>query len=252
MKNLFEQWTELKSKRVAQDAETRREARELSDAVPQGALSGIERFAGVHRIDGNVSAGPLRSRAVHLLSACGVMASGPKPSKNGRSPGSRCCCRVTWRSFSRSIGASSYGVRARFPGDAERLRRMSLIEEGPERKIRMANLAIVGSHSTNAVAVIHSRLLRTMTVNSGESRANRSIPLFGNTVVFESSPLPASPRPGCCCLVSTNPVVDTYSLDPPSADHCANPPSAAGAPHRALTVVEGKHALSGQLRAGAR
>jgi starch phosphorylase len=36
------------------------------------------------------------------------------------------------------------GVRARFPGDAERLRRMSLIEEGPERKIRMANLAIVG------------------------------------------------------------------------------------------------------------
>jgi starch phosphorylase len=56
------------------------------------------------------------------------------------------------------------GVRARFPGDAERLRRMSLIEEGPERKIRMANLAIVGSHSTNGVAAIHSRLLRTVTV----------------------------------------------------------------------------------------
>src|SRR5438067_11095876 len=41
---------------------------------------------------------------------------------------------------------------------------MSLVEKGPERKIRMANLAIVGSHSTNGVAAIHSRLLRTMTV----------------------------------------------------------------------------------------
>ncbi len=41
---------------------------------------------------------------------------------------------------------------------------MSLVEEGSERKIRMANLAIVGSHSTNGVAAIHSKLLRTMTV----------------------------------------------------------------------------------------
>jgi glycogen phosphorylase len=55
-------------------------------------------------------------------------------------------------------------VRARFPGDEERVRRMSLVEEGAERKIRMANLAIVGAHSTNGVAAIHSRLLRTMTV----------------------------------------------------------------------------------------
>jgi starch phosphorylase len=38
------------------------------------------------------------------------------------------------------------------------------VEEGSERKIRMANLAIVGSHSTNGVAAIHSQLLRTMTV----------------------------------------------------------------------------------------
>ncbi len=55
-------------------------------------------------------------------------------------------------------------VRARFPGDEERVRRMSLVEEDSERRIRMANLAIVGSHSTNGVAAIHSRLLRTMTV----------------------------------------------------------------------------------------
>src|SRR5262249_51169557 len=39
-----------------------------------------------------------------------------------------------------------------------------LVEETPQRKIRMANLAIVGSHSTNGVAAIHSQLLRTMTV----------------------------------------------------------------------------------------
>jgi starch phosphorylase len=55
-------------------------------------------------------------------------------------------------------------VRRRFPGDEGRVERVSLIEEGARRKIRMANLAIVGSHSTNGVAAIHSRLLRTTTV----------------------------------------------------------------------------------------
>jgi glycogen phosphorylase len=56
-------------------------------------------------------------------------------------------------------------ARARFPGDEGRIARMSLVEEGSERKIRMANLAIVGSHSTNGVAAIHSELLRKMTVS---------------------------------------------------------------------------------------
>lgn len=55
-------------------------------------------------------------------------------------------------------------VRNRYPGDEDREARVSLVEEGGRRKIRMANLAIVGSHSTNGVAAIHSRLLRTMTV----------------------------------------------------------------------------------------
>ena len=55
-------------------------------------------------------------------------------------------------------------VRARFADDEGRVARVSLIEEGAERKIRMANLAIVGSHSTNGVAAIHSELLRTQTV----------------------------------------------------------------------------------------
>jgi len=55
-------------------------------------------------------------------------------------------------------------VRHDFPGDDDRVSRVSLIEEGPAKHVRMANLAIVGSHSTNGVAAIHSRLLRTLTV----------------------------------------------------------------------------------------
>src|SRR4029453_1798629 len=55
-------------------------------------------------------------------------------------------------------------VRARFPGDTGRLPRISLIAENNERQVRMANLAIVGTHSTNGVAAIHSELLRTTTV----------------------------------------------------------------------------------------
>jgi glycogen phosphorylase len=55
-------------------------------------------------------------------------------------------------------------VRKKFPGDEGRVERISIVEETGERKIRMANLAIVGSHSTNGVAAIHSTLLRTMTV----------------------------------------------------------------------------------------
>jgi starch phosphorylase len=55
-------------------------------------------------------------------------------------------------------------VRARFPDNHGRWARASLIDEGPTQLVRMANLAIVGSHSTNGVAAIHSGLLRTMTV----------------------------------------------------------------------------------------
>jgi len=55
-------------------------------------------------------------------------------------------------------------VRTRFPSDEGRVARISLIEEGANKHVRMANLAIVGSHSTNGVAAIHSQLLRTTTV----------------------------------------------------------------------------------------
>jgi len=55
-------------------------------------------------------------------------------------------------------------VRASHPGDEAKVVRMSLIEEEPVRQVRMANLAITGTHSTNGVAAIHSELLRTRTV----------------------------------------------------------------------------------------
>ena len=55
-------------------------------------------------------------------------------------------------------------VRRLFPGDESRIQRVSLIEEGYGKKIRMANLAVVGSHSTNGVALIHSNLLRNTTL----------------------------------------------------------------------------------------
>ncbi|AKT39868.1 glycogen/starch/alpha-glucan phosphorylase [Chondromyces crocatus] len=52
-------------------------------------------------------------------------------------------------------------VRSAFPHDEARVQRMSLIEEGPERRVRMAHLAVVGSHSVNGVARLHSELVRT-------------------------------------------------------------------------------------------
>jgi len=55
-------------------------------------------------------------------------------------------------------------VQQKFPGDVDLERRVSLIEESSERQVRMANLAIVGTHSTNGVAQIHSDLLRTRVV----------------------------------------------------------------------------------------
>ena len=51
-------------------------------------------------------------------------------------------------------------VAAKFPNDDARLQRMSLIEEGPKQQVRMAFLSIVGSHSTNGVAALHTDLLK--------------------------------------------------------------------------------------------
>lgn len=54
-------------------------------------------------------------------------------------------------------------VARRFPGDEAMQRRMSLIEEDSERRIRMAHLAVIGSHKVNGVSELHTYLLKTKT-----------------------------------------------------------------------------------------
>jgi glucan phosphorylase len=55
----------------------------------------------------------------------------------------------------------SLQVAKKFPGDTDRLRRMSLVEEEGEKRINMAYLSIVGAHVINGVAALHSHLLKT-------------------------------------------------------------------------------------------
>jgi len=52
-------------------------------------------------------------------------------------------------------------VRRHFPGDDQRLARLSLIDEAGDKRVRMAHLACVGSHAINGVAALHSDLLKT-------------------------------------------------------------------------------------------
>ena len=51
-------------------------------------------------------------------------------------------------------------VSLRWPGDEQRLRRMSLIEEEGEKRLRMSHLAVVGSHSLNGVSALHTQILK--------------------------------------------------------------------------------------------
>ncbi|MCP5515310.1 MAG: glycogen/starch/alpha-glucan phosphorylase [Spirochaetales bacterium] len=51
-------------------------------------------------------------------------------------------------------------IERRYPGDISKLSRMSIIEEGNEKRVRMANLAIIGSHSVNGVSQLHSDIIR--------------------------------------------------------------------------------------------
>ena len=54
-----------------------------------------------------------------------------------------------------------YEVNHHFPGDVDLLRRVSIIDETNGRRVRMAHLAIIGSHTVNGVAALHSELLQT-------------------------------------------------------------------------------------------
>ena len=51
-------------------------------------------------------------------------------------------------------------VEKLYPGNPDLLRRVSIIEDGPEQRVRMAHLAIVGSHTVNGVAALHSRIIK--------------------------------------------------------------------------------------------
>jgi starch phosphorylase len=55
-------------------------------------------------------------------------------------------------------------VERRWPGDLDRMRRMSIIEEGDPKQVRMANLAITGSFAVNGVSELHTRLVKTRLV----------------------------------------------------------------------------------------
>ena len=52
-------------------------------------------------------------------------------------------------------------VEKMWPGDLEKVRKLSLIEEGDHQMVRMANLAVIGSHSVNGVAALHTQLLKS-------------------------------------------------------------------------------------------
>ncbi|MEC4893213.1 MAG: glycogen/starch/alpha-glucan phosphorylase [Oscillatoria sp. PMC 1051.18] len=55
-------------------------------------------------------------------------------------------------------------IRTWYPGDKKRLERLSIIEEYPEKSIRMAHLACIGSHAVNGVAALHTELLKKDTL----------------------------------------------------------------------------------------
>ena len=60
-------------------------------------------------------------------------------------------------------------VRSRYPGDEDRARRLSIIDDSGERYVRMAHLATLGSHAVNGVAALHSELLKTSVLRDSTS-----------------------------------------------------------------------------------
>ena len=62
-------------------------------------------------------------------------------------------------SLSPSHTPPSQAVQEKWPHDLDRMRRLSIVEEVPEKRINMAYLAVIGSHAVNGVAAIHSQLL---------------------------------------------------------------------------------------------
>ena len=82
-------------------------------------------------------------------------------------------------------------VRAKFPGDDDRLRRMSIIGEDSGKSVRMAHLATVGSHAINGVAALHSELLK-------ESVLKDFLRDVARAVLQQDQRRHAAPLPGAC------------------------------------------------------
>ncbi|XP_009866800.1 PREDICTED: glycogen phosphorylase, liver form, partial [Apaloderma vittatum] len=76
-------------------------------------------------------------------------------------------------------------IASLFPNDVDRLRRMSLIEEGGTKRINMAHLCIVGSHAVNGVAKIHSEIVKTQFQNNTNGIAPRRWLLLCNPGLAE-------------------------------------------------------------------
>jgi starch phosphorylase len=86
------------------------------------------------------------------------------------------------------------GVRYRHPGDTELLKRVSLITEGDERRIRMAHLAVIGSHKVNGVAAIHTGLMKSTIFSDFEHLSPGKIINMTNGVTPRRWLLAANPR----------------------------------------------------------
>lgn len=88
-------------------------------------------------------------------------------------------------------------VSWKHPGDTERLARMSLIEEGPHRSVRMAYLAVVGSHAVNGVASLHTELLKSRVMRdfaemTPEKFHNKTNGVTPRRWLYKSNPLLSS------------------------------------------------------------
>ena len=81
------------------------------------------------------------------------------------------------------------------PDDDEPMRRMSMIEEGDAKQVRMAHLAIVGSHSVNGVAALHSELVKTAGAGLCAAVARRSSTTRPTASRSGAGSLHGQPRP---------------------------------------------------------
>lgn len=105
-------------------------------------------------------------------------------------------------------------VSSLYPGDVDRMRRMSLIEEGGQKRVNMAHLCIVGSHAVNGVARIHSDILKATVYvfkhtyrNSMLTRDLNIHPPETCRMTFSSSTKSSDSHQVQCCLSSSRNVL---------------------------------------------